>query len=254
MQVRCAKCATTFDAAADEEPLCPVCRRFGTATGTPAPQVQEPLAPEEQANRCTIHPGNEAKDVCSRCGNFMCTLCVIRAGGKKVCPSCFDLLYRREKLFVRHATIGERLGALLLDLLVFLFIWPIADAFCSAALQDSDHEGELAIALTWLSLFVLWAFYNVTMWTFSGATLAGKVVRIKVTTPERKPPSLLRSLVRFAMFCAAPAVFILAVFEPYLFILTSVLALGHLWAAWEKKKRTWHDLIAGTEVIKFRKK
>lgn len=258
MQVRCAKCGITFDAAADEEPLCPVCRRFGTATGSPAPRLEEPLASEDQANQCTVHPGNVSQWVCDRCGNFMCTLCAIRVARKRVCPTCFDLLYGKDKVFVQRATLSERLGAVLLDGLILLIIWIVVTiVFSSIALFGEPgpyDSGELEILLTWLTVLGLWAFYNVTMWTFSGATLGKKATKIKIVAADQKPPSLLRSLVRFAIFSVAPTIFILGCIQPLFFFVLPAFLTGYLWAAWEKKKRAWHDLIAGTEVIKARKK
>jgi uncharacterized RDD family membrane protein YckC len=30
-----------------------------------------------------------------------------------------------------------------------------------------------------------------------------------------------------------------------------VLFLGYFWAAWDRKRQTWHDKIAGTYVVKI---
>ncbi len=239
MEVRCNKCGTVFEALVDEEPLCPICRRFssGTGTGGGAPVLETPVSAEAQeTNRCAVHPGNEAVEVCSRCGNFMCHLCVIRVGRKKVCAACFNLLYNQDKAFVRQATFGERLGALFIDILVFFVIYIIVMIFAAVLVQESG--GELYVAVTFLLILGMWSFYMVGMWAFAGATLGKKAVGIKIVGPDRKPPSLLRSLARYAMYWVSAFAFF----------------IGFLWAAWEPRNRTWHDLVAGTDVIKARRK
>jgi uncharacterized RDD family membrane protein YckC len=241
MEIRCKKCQTVFEALIDEGPLCPVCRRFGSGTGTGLTSAPEPetriLEEEEQANHCAIHPGNIAGEVCERCGNFMCGLCIIRVDRKKVCASCFNLLYSQDKAFIRYASFSERLGALLLDILIFFVLYLII-AIVLAALLARGESGEIYALFTMVMVFGLWSFYMVGMWTFAGATLGKKAAGIKIVGPDRRHPSVLRSLARYAMYWVSAAGFF----------------LGFLWAAWESKNRTWHDLVAGTEVIKTRRK
>jgi uncharacterized RDD family membrane protein YckC len=236
VEIRCEKCGTVFEAQLGEEPLCPVCRRFGT--GTAGAVETESRAPvEEKANPCAVHPGNPATETCERCGNFMCPLCIIRVGRRRVCPDCFNLLYDQDKAFVQYASFGERLGALLLDILFFFLIYLVV-AMSLAAFFLRAQGGEIHALFTLIMVFGLWSFYVVGMWTFAGATLGKKAAGIKVIGPDSRSPSILRSLARYAMFWVSAAGFF----------------LGFLWAAWEHRNRTWHDLVAGTEVIKVRRK
>ena len=105
-----------------------------------------------------------------------------------------------DKAFVKRASFGERFGALLLDLLIFLLIIPVAIAVSEALVHGSAPEGELGVLITWAVLLGLWSFYMVGMWAFAGATLGKKAVGIKIVGPDRKPPSLLRTLARYVMF------------------------------------------------------
>lgn len=223
----------------DEDDLCPICRRFAGKEGVPDLEAPDDQGQEAAANACAVHPGNPSVEVCSRCGNFMCSLCRIRVGRQKICSSCFNILYGQDKAFVRLASFGERLGALLLDMLVFFIIWVIVNAILALAMISRGKGGGELYALMMLVLvFGLWSFYIVGLWAFTGATLGKKVVGIKIVGPDRKPPSFLRSLARYAMYWVSAAAFF----------------IGFIWAAFESKNRTWHDLVAGTEVIKTRRK
>jgi hypothetical protein len=46
----------------------------------------------EGAAPCTRHARNQAEAACSRCGQFMCSLCRIDADGKTYCPTCYERL------------------------------------------------------------------------------------------------------------------------------------------------------------------
>ena len=48
--------------------------------------------------RCLEHPGKDAVDACSRCGGYVCDVCVTRTGEHVLCPACFDLLHGRGEL------------------------------------------------------------------------------------------------------------------------------------------------------------
>jgi len=80
----------------------------------------------------------------------------------------------------------------------------------------------------------LWVLYGgVLVWRL-GATPGKMILKIKVVdfVTGDKP--------------AADKAFLRAVFS----LVSLVLFLGYLWAIWEKDKRTWHDLIAGTKAVR----
>ncbi len=237
MKVRCRKCGSTFEALADEEALCPVCRRLGG--GHPEAALEGPEGSDEtKANRCAVHPGNVADQVCGRCGNFMCRLCAIHVGRTRVCPACFNRLYEKDEVFVRYAGFGERLGALVIDWVLLFVISLFVNMILQIAWFSRDSEGELGFLLFSMAMVGLWSFYNVALWTLTGSTVGKRALGIKVVGPDHKPPSLPRSLARYAMYWVSTAVFF----------------LGFFWAAWEPRHRAWHDLAAGTEVIVAHKK
>ena len=42
--------------------------------------------PEEAS--CFFHTQNRAEHVCEACGRFLCPVCTVNFGGRKLCPSC----------------------------------------------------------------------------------------------------------------------------------------------------------------------
>ncbi len=81
---------------------------------------------------------------------------------------------------------------------------------------------------------LLWALYcGVFLWRFA-ATPAMKIFRLKI--------------VDFATGGPLPAdkAFLRAFFS----LVSIFCLLGYIWALWEKDGRTWHDIIAGTRIIK----
>jgi uncharacterized RDD family membrane protein YckC len=75
------------------------------------------------------------------------------------------------------------------------------------------------------------------MWSWKGTTIGGVVFGLRIVRRDGRPidfaVALLRSL---ASFFSALVVFV-----------------GFFWAGWNREKQSWHDLIAGTIVIKVPK-
>lgn len=84
--------------------------------------------------------------------------------------------------------------------------------------------------------FFLGLVYFVGGWALLGTTLGKALLGLRVTGPDGRRPSLQRALVRYLMYgvSAAP------------------LLLGFLWVLVDAHRRTWHDLIAGTAVVRER--
>jgi class 3 adenylate cyclase/uncharacterized RDD family membrane protein YckC len=81
---------------------------------------------------------------------------------------------------------------------------------------------------------VLWTLYcGLLLWRFA-ATPGMKIMKLKLTDLASGGPA------------AADKVFLRSVFS----LVSMFLLLGYIWAIWEKDKRTWHDIIAGTRVVR----
>lgn len=74
---RCARCATHFRL-----------RRFAPV----AERGALPMPAVGDSAPCAFHLANSASASCSRCGAFICTLCVIPSDQQELCPGCFDRL------------------------------------------------------------------------------------------------------------------------------------------------------------------
>ena len=81
---------------------------------------------------------------------------------------------------------------------------------------------------------LLWAFYGgLLIWRF-GATPGKMILKLRV--------------VDFTMGekIGADKAFLRAFFS----LVSLFMLLGYAWAIWEKDKRTWHDIIAGTKSVR----
>jgi uncharacterized RDD family membrane protein YckC len=73
-------------------------------------------------------------------------------------------------------------------------------------------------------------------WFFNsrGQTLGQMVIGVKIIDADGNPPGTSKALIRVLMS----------------FVSGLALGLGFLWAAFHREKRTWHDIVAGTWVVR----
>lgn len=80
---------------------------------------------------------------------------------------------------------------------------------------------------------MIWMAYHVLFWGWRGYTLGNRVMGIMVVEADGRIPSLSVAFVRsLAAFLSAIPLF-----------------LGFVWAAWDLKKQSWHDKLAGTVMV-----
>jgi uncharacterized RDD family membrane protein YckC len=105
-----------------------------------------------------------------------------------------------------------RIGATLLDMLLLIWLLPLISGFFVG----------LVLA------------YHVAMWTWKGTTIGGIICRLKIIRLDGRPVDFAVALVRglTAIFSAA------------------ALGLGFFWAGWTREKQSWHDMIAGTVIVR----
>jgi uncharacterized RDD family membrane protein YckC len=86
-------------------------------------------------------------------------------------------------------------------------------------------------------IVLAWTIYHIGMWAWKGTTIGGVVFGIKLVRTDGRPPdfavAMVRSLASFLSFLA--------------------LFLGFFWAGWTREKQSWHDMIAGTVMVKVPK-
>jgi hypothetical protein len=82
---------------------------------------------------------------------------------------------------------------------------------------------------------LLLAAYHVGMWTWRGTTLGGAVLGLRVVRADGRPLDFPAALVR-AIGC---------------FVSFAPCGLGFFWASWTPERQAWHDIIAGTVMVKM---
>lgn len=68
----------------------------------------------------------------------------------------------------------------------------------------------------------------------NGQTLGKRVMNVRVTLADGSPLNIGSAAARQAMAIVSSA----------------AIGIGYLWAAWDKEKRTWHDMVANTRVFR----
>jgi uncharacterized RDD family membrane protein YckC len=145
--------------------------------------------------------------------------------GMRFCRECGGSLVAATAGAGELAPISQRLGALVLDTLLVWF----ASIFLGIFFYRSDVGGEVAGWLVFLSA----AGYYVVGYSLGG-TLGALAVGLRIETEAGEQPGYWRGLVRWFMSILSFLAF----------------GLGYLCATWDPKKRTWHDMAAGTLVVK----
>jgi hypothetical protein len=109
---------------------CPSCGTLLQAVVFPAlfAGLQEGKAGEtllvEGQSSCYYHPQKVAVVPCDQCGRFLCTLCELELGDRRVCPSCLESGQRKGKIehLVRRTVLYDSL-ALWLSIVPVLMMW-----------------------------------------------------------------------------------------------------------------------------------
>jgi len=84
-------------------------------------------------------------------------------------------------------------------------------------------------------LVPVFVLYHLGMWVLKGTTIGGLVAGLRIVQLDGESLTLSGALVRW-----------LAAFLSAL-----VLGLGFFWAGWNREKQSWHDLLAGTVIVKM---
>ncbi len=134
-----------------------------------------------------------------------------------------------------------------------------SEAFRSKPVEDDHYERAgfwartTATALDFVLVFVglqllglidghggfrrfvfFWTVYHIVLWGWKGTTVGGIIMKLRLVTANGDDPSwgvvTIRSLSSLFSFIA--------------------LGLGFLWVGWNAERQSWHDLVAGTVIIR----
>lgn len=136
---------------------------------------------------------------------------------------------------VAPAGLWLRLLAGIYDLLPLLGLWFLAGVLALAVTGGSLDAHRLAHKLIVQGfVLALTAGYFVMSWTRGGQTLGMRAWRLRVVGSDGRPPPWPRALLRFGVAL----------------ISLGVAGLGFAWALFDTEKRTWHDVAAGTLMVR----
>jgi len=136
------------------------------------------------------------------------------------------------------AHLALRLIAAVYDLLPLAALW-----FVAAALALALTGGQLDVHRVTDKIFVqtlvlaATAAYFVVSWTRGGATIGMRAWRLRLVGADGGAVGFRRALLRFGI-----AILSLGAF-----------GLGFLWCLVDRERRAWHDLAAGTLLVRLDK-
>ena len=143
-------------------------------------------------------------------------------------------LGRRPAGASEYGGVATRGIALVLDLILahtaFLFV--AGSVALIASLAGSLQSGWLAGSIGAVAWAVVEVVYFVTFWSTTGQTPGMRLMRLRVLVEPSRPPSVWRSLVRFAGLVLAVV----------------LLFLGFVPALFDRRRRALQDYLAGTAV------
>ena len=136
------------------------------------------------------------------------------------------------------ASLWFRLFALVYDALPLLALW-----FFATVLALVIRGGALDVH-QWTDKLIVQAFvvvltgaYFVISWTRGGQTIGMKAWRLRITRPDGSAIDSKQAVIRYL-------VSVLSV---------CVLGIGFLWALFDSQRRTWHDIVAKTLMVRMEK-
>lgn len=134
------------------------------------PHIEKVVA-EGQAG-CYVHPENLALDVCASCGRFICEVCQIELGNRRLCASCLMRDQQSKsipELDSRRILYDEiAFSIALLSILLYCFTIFTAPVVIFMVIRYWNHPGgakgnsriklsiAFAIALLQLSVWLFW--------------------------------------------------------------------------------------------------
>ena len=180
--------------------------------------------------------------VCAECGRVFPQDALIHYGDAWICGNCKPIFVQKLKQGVQlpgHSMYGGfwiRFGAKWIDWMLlysvmygFMFLGTSLTGF-----RNNEETAMIYIVITMVFSIALPAAYNTYLIGRFGATIGKMATSLKVVTSEGEPVSYLRALGRhFAEILSA-----------------MILYIGYIMAATDDEKRTLHDRICDTRVVR----
>jgi len=134
--------------------------------------------------------------------------------------------------------LWRRFAAMFYDLFPLIGIWMVAAALWVLVFHDvydPRHPGLLLRALLTLWLLIVTGAYFVVSWVRVGATVGSRAWKFRLVRDDGTRVDTRTACLRFVL------------------ALVSLAALGcGFWYAWlDDERRTWHDHMCGTHVVRL---
>jgi len=131
--------------------------------------------------------------------------------------------------------IGYLIDGFVVGVVVTAVFFGLGLIAAGAGTAGADTLEAIILLVTVVSAFVFMLLYFPYFWQRSGQTPGMKVTRIRVVRDaDGGPISWGPALIRLVGY----------------WVSSSVFYVGFIWILFDKRKRGWHDLMAGTCVIK----
>ena len=137
------------------------------------------------------------------------------------------------------APLWLRLAAAVYDLFPLIALWMLTAALFLFAVHgevDVAHPPQAYHRLLQLALLAVTAAYFVVSWARGGQTIGMRAWRLRVIGADGEPLPWPRALLRFVVALVSLFAF----------------ALGFLWCLVDRDRRGWHDLAAGSRLVRVR--
>jgi uncharacterized RDD family membrane protein YckC len=136
------------------------------------------------------------------------------------------------------APLGWRLITAVYDLFPLMALWffaTILAVLLTGGALDVHRLGHKLLEQA--LLLAVSAIYFVVSWIRGGQTIGMKPWRLRIVAADGGAVDLRRALIRFAVALVSLA----------------ALGLGFLWCLIDREKRAWHDIAAGTLLVRLEK-
>ncbi len=141
---------------------------------------------------------------------------------------------RGQAIDYERADFGQRLGAFLFDLLLFLIILMSATFLLSSYSEKSIVSSNAMLVAFYCVAILLFGFNFILLAGRTGQTIGKRLVGIRIVKEDHEPAGYVSVILRH---CVG---YVLS---------TAGLFLGFVWVVWDPRNQGWHDKIARTIVV-----
>ena len=141
---------------------------------------------------------------------------------------------RGQAMDFERADFGQRLGAFLFDLLLFLIVLMLATFLLSSYSEKSIVSSNAMLVAFYCVAILLFGFNFILLAGRTGQTIGKRLVGIRIVKEDHAPAGYVNVLLRHCV--------------GYL-LSTAGLFLGFIWVIWDPRNQGWHDKIARTIVV-----